>query len=390
MPSTDHEPSRRRPGRPGRSVGRTGASARFPRSPQIPSTGSAPSYGPAAIHEYAADLPRDHPASRVHHSGRVPRRRTRSTSEFAAAQPTSARFELVVSLEGLHNAGFSRTPFCLASQAQAVWQYQPVPSLSGLLPPSPASPGSGCPQLQPACCDSPAVKVSHPHSNPQRLVAHLIHEPPITAGMRGRACRVDELECEPRILHAQFLDATSRRLEAGADVADELVLFERQSSCTESSVTSGVRPRHSSGSARFTSRTDRRCIRGSRARASPRTRDPSRRSAEPVLRPAAPWDCRTSRRPPRQSAQLPGGLDATAQWAGLRTFAPDRLPVVRPDRAEPTFHWYAGLGGFSIMTSPALGQALAGGVLARPAPTARASAPERSPGHRSSRCYTYR
>ena len=30
-----------------------------------------------------------------------------------------------------------------------------------------------------------------------------------------------------RVLHARFLDATSRRLEAGADVADELVLFER-------------------------------------------------------------------------------------------------------------------------------------------------------------------
>ena len=55
------------------------------------------------------------------------------------------------------------------------------------------------------------------------------------------------------------------------------------------------------------------------------------------------------------------------QWAGLRTFAPDRLPVVGPDRAEPTFHWYAGLGGFGIMTSPALGQAVADGVLAGPA-----------------------
>ena len=30
-----------------------------------------------------------------------------------------------------------------------------------------------------------------------------------------------------RILHARFLDATSRRPDAGADVADELVLFER-------------------------------------------------------------------------------------------------------------------------------------------------------------------
>ena len=61
------------------------------------------------------------------------------------------------------------------------------------------------------------------------------------------------------------------------------------------------------------------------------------------------------------------------QWAGLRTFAADRLPVVGPDRAEPTFHWYAGLGGFGIMTSPAIGQALADRVLARPGPTHDAS-----------------
>jgi hypothetical protein len=31
-------------------------------------------------------------------------------------------------------------------------------------PPSPASPGSGCPQLQPGCCDSPAARASHPCS----------------------------------------------------------------------------------------------------------------------------------------------------------------------------------------------------------------------------------
>jgi hypothetical protein len=31
-------------------------------------------------------------------------------------------------------------------------------------PPSPASPGSGCPQLQPGCCDSPAARASHPYS----------------------------------------------------------------------------------------------------------------------------------------------------------------------------------------------------------------------------------
>lgn len=57
------------------------------------------------------------------------------------------------------------------------------------------------------------------------------------------------------------------------------------------------------------------------------------------------------------------------QWAGLRTFARDRLPVIGPDPDEPTFHWYAGLGGFGIMTSPALGTVVADLVLGRsPAP----------------------
>jgi len=35
-------------------------------------------------------------------------------------------------------------------------------ALSGLLPPAPAPPATGCPQLLPGRCDGPAVKVSHP------------------------------------------------------------------------------------------------------------------------------------------------------------------------------------------------------------------------------------
>ena len=46
--------------------------------------------------------------------------------------------------------GSFRTPSRLASRTRTIWQYWHVPSLSGLLPPSPASPGSGCPQLHPA------------------------------------------------------------------------------------------------------------------------------------------------------------------------------------------------------------------------------------------------
>ncbi|MCX9147752.1 NAD(P)/FAD-dependent oxidoreductase [Erythrobacter sp. WG] len=41
------------------------------------------------------------------------------------------------------------------------------------------------------------------------------------------------------------------------------------------------------------------------------------------------------------------------RWAGLRSFAPDRLPVYGPDPAEPSFVWFAGQGGFGIQTAPA-------------------------------------
>ena len=42
-------------------------------------------------------------------------------------------------------------------------------------------------------------------------------------------------------------------------------------------------------------------------------------------------------------------------WAGMRSFSPDKLPVIgfAPDR--PGFFWVAGQGGFGILTSPAVG-----------------------------------
>jgi len=41
------------------------------------------------------------------------------------------------------------------------------------------------------------------------------------------------------------------------------------------------------------------------------------------------------------------------RWAGLRSFAPDRLPVYGFDPAQPRFFWFAGQGGFGIQTAPA-------------------------------------
>ncbi len=41
------------------------------------------------------------------------------------------------------------------------------------------------------------------------------------------------------------------------------------------------------------------------------------------------------------------------KWAGLRSFAPDRLPVFGFDPDVPRFFWFAGQGGFGIQTAPA-------------------------------------
>jgi D-arginine dehydrogenase len=48
-----------------------------------------------------------------------------------------------------------------------------------------------------------------------------------------------------------------------------------------------------------------------------------------------------------------------SQWAGLRTFAPDRELVVGEDPTVPGFHWLVGQGGIGIQTSPAYGTLLA-------------------------------
>jgi D-arginine dehydrogenase len=54
-------------------------------------------------------------------------------------------------------------------------------------------------------------------------------------------------------------------------------------------------------------------------------------------------------------------------WAGLRTFAPDRLPVYGFDIRSPAFFWCAGQGGFGIQTSPAAAKLAAALLLCEPA-----------------------
>lgn len=57
------------------------------------------------------------------------------------------------------------------------------------------------------------------------------------------------------------------------------------------------------------------------------------------------------------------------RWAGLRSFAPDRLPVYGFDPTAPGFFWCAGQGGFGIQTAPAAA-ALAASVLLGATPEA--------------------
>ncbi|SOB92361.1 glycine/D-amino acid oxidase-like deaminating enzyme [Rhodobacter sp. JA431] len=42
-----------------------------------------------------------------------------------------------------------------------------------------------------------------------------------------------------------------------------------------------------------------------------------------------------------------------ANWAGLRTFAPDRAPVIGFDAKDPSFFWLAGQGGYGFQSAPA-------------------------------------
>ncbi|MHA1128763.1 MAG: NAD(P)/FAD-dependent oxidoreductase [Alphaproteobacteria bacterium] len=52
-------------------------------------------------------------------------------------------------------------------------------------------------------------------------------------------------------------------------------------------------------------------------------------------------------------------------WAGLRSFAPDRTPVVGFDGAAKGFFWLAGQGGYGVQTSPALSALAADMILGR-------------------------
>jgi len=55
-----------------------------------------------------------------------------------------------------------------------------------------------------------------------------------------------------------------------------------------------------------------------------------------------------------------------SNWAGLRTFSPDRVLVIGPDPQVPSFFWLAGQGGYGFQSSPAASQLAADLIAGRP------------------------
>ncbi|MEO3386504.1 FAD-binding oxidoreductase [Mesorhizobium sp. CAU 1741] len=77
-----------------------------------------------------------------------------------------------------------------------------------------------------------------------------------------------------------------------------------------------------------------------------------------------------------QQAVLAEVTRVETSWAGLRTFAPDRTPVVGFDAGIDGFFWLAGQGGYGIQTSPALSQVASNILLGEELPASLAAAAE--------------
>jgi hypothetical protein len=169
VPPDGHQPATGLP-TPGPLAGREGDRGWFPRSPSDRSSREVPSCCPGSI-------------------------ATATPQTFAAASPpeTSSGFGVAHTIAGvrcspahIHQVGagtpltelwhwFTRVaPSRLACRTLAVWQYRPVPALSGLLSTLTRIPGIRLPSASPACCDTPAMGSFHLHSVTRRLVARQV------------------------------------------------------------------------------------------------------------------------------------------------------------------------------------------------------------------------
>ena len=69
-----------------------------------------------------------------------------------------------------------------------------------------------------------------------------------------------------------------------------------------------------------------------------------------------------------------------SNWAGLRTFSPDRVLVIGSDVADPSFFWLAGQGGYGFQCSPAASQLAADLITGGPTDASKSLIAALSPG----------
>jgi glycine/D-amino acid oxidase-like deaminating enzyme len=68
-------------------------------------------------------------------------------------------------------------------------------------------------------------------------------------------------------------------------------------------------------------------------------------------------------------------------WTGLRTFAPDRRPLLGADPELPGLWWVAGLGGYGITCAHAASEAVATWLSGAPTPWLRPAAVDPGRAH---------
>jgi len=128
----------------------------------VRSTKEEPDYAPAASPRVRRSLSPQPPWQLMPTAAGVPCHNPRQVRAASSPDPPGSSWRRI---KGMSHAGSSRTPLRHACRTQTIWQYWPVPALSGLLPPSPTPLGSGCPQLHRPAATGSAAKVSHLLSN---------------------------------------------------------------------------------------------------------------------------------------------------------------------------------------------------------------------------------
>src|SRR5215207_2002960 len=97
-------------------------------------------------------------------------------SARTAARPTSTRFEPVPRLRRFNHWFTLVTPFCLVRRTHTIWQYWPVPALSGLLSTLPSASWIRLPSTSIRPLRRPNDRgLSPPLAHTQRLMAHPHH-----------------------------------------------------------------------------------------------------------------------------------------------------------------------------------------------------------------------